>query len=173
MGSQLDHGVLQAPLGAAAFLGAAGPYEPRPLRFLRRERIGDWRLKVYGIAASADAPRAELVDATVEVAADVLPRPAVGGGRYGVGFAIAHDAATLGIALVYWWQSVNELHQRIYTSPLGDVTTLTKLADPAAGCVWELRIVDFESRAWVEDVLANPGGPDLERYLTREYNAVV
>ena len=34
-----------------------------------------------------------------------------------------------------------------------------------AGCVWELAVVDFERRAWIEDVLANPDGPDLERYL--------
>ena len=33
------------------------------------------------------------------------------------------------------------------------------------GCVWELAIVDFERRAWIEDVLANSPGPDLERYL--------
>lgn len=172
MGPQLDHGVREAPLGVAA-LSAADPYEPRPLRFIRRERFGNWRLKVYGIAASNDLPRAELVDATVELAADILPQPAVADDRYGVGFVIAHDAATLGIALVYWWQSLNELHQRIFTSPLDDVTALTKLENPAAGCVWELRIVDFESRAWHEDVLANPAGPDLDRYLAREFNDVV
>jgi hypothetical protein len=172
VGRQLDHGVHQAPVGADA-LSAADPYEPRPLRFIRRERFGNWRLKVYGIAASADLPRAELVDATVELAADVLPQPALHDERYGVGFVIAHDAATLGIALVYWWQSLNELHQRIFTSPRDDLAAMTKLENPAAGCVWELRIVDFEARAWLEDVLANPSGPDLDRYLAREFNAVV
>jgi hypothetical protein len=30
-----------------------------------------------------------------------------------------------------------------------------------------LAIVDFERRAWIEDVLANPGGPDLARFLSR------
>jgi hypothetical protein len=36
--------------------------------------------------------------------------------------------------------------------------------------VWELGAIDFERRAWLEDVLANPEGPDVERYLAREYN---
>ena len=174
MGSQLDHGVLQAELGAAAAaIGAAGPYAPRPLELIRRERLGDWRLKVYGIAASGDTPRTELVDATVRLAADVLPLPAVDEGRYGVGFAIAHDAASLAIVIVYWWQSQNELHQRIYTAPHDDLAALTQMPDQAAGCVWELGVVDFERRAWLEDVLANPDGPDLERYLSRELNTVL
>jgi hypothetical protein len=165
MGTQLDHGA------HAAALADAASYAPRPLRFVRREQLGDWRLKVYGIAASADLPRPELVDATLRVASDVLPQPAVGEGRYGVGFATAHDAASLAIVLVYWWQSQNELHQRIYTGPRDDLDALTQMPDQPAGCVWELGVVDFERRAWVEDVLTNPGGPDLERYFSRELDA--
>jgi hypothetical protein len=40
-------------------------------------------------------------------------------------------------------------------------------SEHAAGGVWELEIVDFERRAWLADVLANPAGPDVERYLGR------
>ena len=167
MGPQLDHGVHPTQLAALA-LEEAGPYAPRPLRFIRRERLGDWQLKVYGIAAAGEKPRQELVDAAVELASDVLPQPAVGNDRYGVGFVIAHEARSLAIAIVYWWQSQNELHQRVYTGPLDDLSELTQLADQTAGCVWELGVVDFERRAWLEDVLANPAGPDLERYLARE-----
>jgi len=86
---------------------------------------------------------------------------------------IAHDSATYAIALLYWWQSANELHQRVYVAPLDPPHALTKLADPAADCVWELSVFDFERRAWIEDVLANPSGPDIDRYLTRWFNAEV
>ena len=34
-----------------------------------------------------------------------------------------------------------------------------------AGCVYELAIVEFERRAWIEDVIGNPDGPDLDRYI--------
>jgi hypothetical protein len=149
------------------------PYQPRPVRFIRLERRGDWRLKVYGIAAPGRSPRPELVTAAVDLAAAVLPDPAVDEGRYGVGVVIAHDSATCCFALVYWWQSANELHQRVYAAPLGDPRALTKVADPAAGCVFELAVLDFERRAWLEDVLANPSGPDIDRYLTRRLNADV
>jgi hypothetical protein len=112
------------------------------------------------------------VERAVEIASDVLPHPAVGDDRYGAGFVIAHDAAALAIVIVYWWQSENELHQRIYTAPRDDLTALTQLPDQPAGCVWELAVVDFERRAWLEDVLANPAGPDLDGYLLRELDTV-
>jgi hypothetical protein len=155
---------------AEELIRAAGPYRPRPLSFLGREQLDDWRLKVYGIAASGDRPRDELVRTTLAVADAELPRPAVDDGRYGVGFVIAHDAAAIGIALVYWWQSSNELHQRVYSSPRDDLAAMTKMVNPAAGCVWELGVIDFERRAWLEDVLTNPDGPDLDAYLARELN---
>lgn len=153
--------------------GLEARYEPRPIRFIRREDIDGWRLKLYGIALAGNEPREELVAATRDLAAAILPRPAVSDDRYGVGFATAHDAATFCIALVYWWQSANELHQRIYVSPRDDPTALTQVADQPAGCVWELAVVDFERRAWLEDVLVNPSGPDVDLYLERELNTEV
>jgi hypothetical protein len=147
--------------------GLGRPYAPRPVRFIRREDVDGWRLKVYGIALAGKKPREEFVAATLELAASVLPGPAVSDDRYGVGFATAHDAATACIALVYWWQSENELHQRIYVAPKDEPKALEQVPDQPAGCVWELAVVDFERRAWLEDVLANPAGPDIERYLER------
>jgi hypothetical protein len=157
----------------SAVLGVPQPYRPRPLRFIRQQQLGDWRIKVYGIATPGREPRAELVEATVALAGAVLPQPALAEGRFGVGFVIAHDSATVSIGLVYWWQGFNELHQRAYTGPLDEPRALTPLTHPAAGCVWELGIIDFERRAWLEDVLANPAGPDIERYLQRQLNTDV
>ena len=143
-------------------------YAPRPLRFIRLERLGDWRLKVYGIATPGRAARSELVEATLDKAREVLPP--VDDEHHGAGFVIAHDAASLAIGLVYWWQYANELHQRPFTAPLDDPRTLTPLANPAAGCVWELGIIDFERRAWIEDVLKKG---DVELYLGRELRTEV
>jgi hypothetical protein len=145
----------------------AAPYAPRHVRFVRREEHGGWRVKLYGIALAGREPDPEFLDATRDLAASVLPQPAIGDGRYGIGFATAHDAASAWIALVYWWQSENELHQRIYVSPKERPIAFEQVENQPAGCVWELAIVDFERRAWIEDVLANPGGPDLARYLSR------
>ncbi len=153
--------------------GLTRPYEPRHVRLIRREDLDGWRLKLYGIALAGKEPQPEFVEATRELAASVLPQPAAGDDRYGVGFATAHDATSLYIALIYWWQSENELHQRIYVSPKDDPIAFAQVENQPAGCVWELAIVDFERRAWIEDVLAHPNGPDLERYLGRRLDADV
>ena len=153
--------------------GLAGPYEPRHVRFIRRENVDGWRLKLYGIALNGKEPHPEFVEATRDLAASVLPQPPAGDDRYGVGFATAHDATSLYIALIYWWQSENELHQRIYVSPKDDPIAFSQVENQPAGCVWELAVVDFERRAWLDDVLANPPGPDLERYLGRRLDADV
>ena len=149
------------------------PYHRRPARLIRREFPDGWRIKLYGLALPGSAPRAELVEATSAAAAAVLPRPAQAEGRYGTGFAIAHDANGACFALIYWWQSSNELHQRQFVAPHGDPGSLSPIVHAAAGCVWELGIVDFERRAWTEDVLANPAGPDLNAYFARQLDGEV
>ncbi|HXV34466.1 MAG TPA: hypothetical protein VD769_10700 [Gaiellaceae bacterium] len=149
------------------------PYRPRHVRFVRREEVAGWQLKLYGIALNGKEPDPAFVEATRDLAASILPRPAASDVRYGVGFATAHDAASAYIALVYWWANENELHQRIFVSPKNEPIAFVPVENQPAGCVWELEIVDFERRAWIEDVLAGPDGPDLERYLARHVDADV
>jgi hypothetical protein len=168
MGSQLGHAADATGVVAPEL---AAPHRPRPIRFLRRERAGAWRLKLYGIALPGREPRGELVEAAIELAPDVLPSPARDEGRHGVGYVTVHDSAIGGLALYYWWQSANECHYRAYASPLDDPAALAKIEDPGVGCVWELAIVDFESRAWLRHVLDNADGPDLDRYLDQHYDA--
>ena len=146
------------------------PYKPRHVRFIRREDVEGWQLKLYGIAVNGQEPRPEFVTATRDLAAQVLPQPPAGEDHYGVGFAIAHDARAVGIALIYWWKSENELHQRIYVSPKNDPTAFTQVDDQPAGCVWELEVVNFERLAWLEDVLSNSSGPDVDAYLERSFS---
>src|SRR5262245_51327482 len=133
-------------------------HEPRTVRFIRREDLGDWRVKVYGIGTHAPDARPEFVDATVDAARDALPD---GGG---VGFLIAHDAASAGLGLVYWWANENEIHSRFFASPIDAPAELEPIDGTGLACVWELEVIDFERRAWLEDVLK---GGNVEAYLTR------
>ena len=130
-------------------------YRTRSIRFLRLEG----QMKVYGIAAHAELPRAELVQAAV----DRLDGE-------GPGFEIVHDAADHCFVLIHWWANGNEVHQRILTSPLDDPTALRPLETPAIGCVWELEVTDFERRAWIDHVLK---GDDLGAYLAASFEGRV
>lgn len=148
-------------------------YLPRTVRFHRLESIDGWRLKVYGLSMPGQDARPALVDATLALAREHLPRPAVTADRYGVGLVIAHDAMASSIGLVYWWQSGNELHQRVFAGPQEDPRAMSRIAEPAAGCVFELGIVDFERRAWIDDVLSDERGQDVDRYLSRRFEGAV
>jgi hypothetical protein len=77
---------------------------------------------------------------------------------------IAHDARAAGLALVYWWDNENEIHGRFFASPLDDPSALVPNDGTGLACVWELEVLDFERRAWLEDVLKND---DVEAYLSR------
>jgi hypothetical protein len=146
----------------------SGAYHHRIGTFVSDERLGDWRLKLYGLAAAGRAVRPELLAATRELAAACLPP--VGDRHHGAAFAIAHDA-NFPIALVYWWQDLNELHSRIHAGPAPDA--LAPAPETALGCVWELGIIEFERRAWIADVIGNPAGPDLDAYLARRFDGAV
>jgi hypothetical protein len=148
-------------------LRPAGPHRTRPICYVRAERVGDWRLKLYTIATHGQSVRPSLVDEALRRATAIFPTPALADQRHGIGFVTVHDARTASIALYYWWQSFNELHQRILVGPKDDPSAMTPLVHASAGCVWELEVIDFERRAWLADVLANPDGPDVDGYLSR------
>jgi hypothetical protein len=133
-------------------------YEPRRVSYLAR----DDRLKHYGIAYEGGTPRLELAAATRRVAEQVVPD-----GAYG--FTIAHDAKFAGLAIVYWWAHENEIHKHAFTAPLDDPGALEPADGTGMACVWELEVIDFERRAWLEEVLK---GGDPERYLERALDPV-
>ena len=133
-------------------------YEPRCISFLTREG----RVKHYGISGHDRVPRPSLVEATREAARETIP--------YGAfGFTIAHDAATAGLGIVYWWENENEIHSRVFASPREDPGALEPHDGTGMACVWELEIVDFERRAYLEDVLKNA---DADAYLERALEPV-
>jgi hypothetical protein len=146
----------------------ANAYHQRLGTFVSDERFGDWRLKLYGLAAPDQGVRPELLDVTRALAEQSLPP--VDDRRYGAAFAIAHDAR-FPIALIYWWQDENELHSRIYAGESLD--RMAPAPETALGCVWELGIIEFERRAWIADVIGNAAGPDLDAYLRRRFDGMI
>jgi hypothetical protein len=146
----------------------ANAYHPRLGTFVSDERFGDWRLKLYGLAAPDHGVRPALLDVTRALAEQSLPP--VDERHHGAAFAIAHDAR-FPIALIYWWQDENELHSRIYAGESLDRMALAP--ETALGCVWELGIIEFERRAWIAEVIGNAAGPDLDAYLRRRFDGMI
>ncbi len=73
-----------------------------------------------------------------------------------------------------WWANENELFFHVYaanhTTP--NQWQYLNSAGPIA-CVWDMAVVAYERDAWVQHVLMNPGGPDIEAYLAAQLNVDV
>lgn len=133
---------------------ASGPryaeYATRPVEFRGVRRIDDYRLKVYSIVSGdrpLDGPRFEegwqLLDA-------VLPRPAVSGGRPGVGFVILHQGATGDYLVICWWDNENELPTRVFVH---DASGWRPAGERESFCVWDLEVLWRERQLYVATVL--------------------
>ena len=150
------------------------PYRARSIRFLELWRHLGWRIKLYGIAYEKELPEANLVSAVKRIAAEKLPQPAIGQGRYGIGFAGVHEGRGANFIFLDWWADENELHHHVYVSDPDEPERLEYVTPSGlAACAWDLRLICFERDCWVDMILANPKGPDLEGYLARRLNVDV
>ena len=147
------------------------PYHRRPIRFLELWEESGWRVKVYGISYQRGRPRAELLNAAKAVAARRLREFSGPQRTYGVGFLGVHDGRDASFVFLDWWADENELHHHVYISPPNHPEKLEYVTPSGlAGCVWDLKVIGFERQAWIDAVLANPTGPDLEAYLRHRLN---
>ncbi len=142
------------------------PYAPRPIRPLGQWLVAGMRLKVHGIAYQLAQPRPAVIDAAYELALRELPQLIAGQHHYGVGFVGVHDGRGAIFVFIDFWTDENELHHHVYVASKDQPMQLEYVTPSGLiACVWDLAVIGFERQAWIECVLANPNGPDLEAYL--------
>ena len=140
-------------------------YSPRPVRFLKQVSADGWRLKVYAISTGADPVTEDLVSAGLDAVLPELPRPASNDHRYGVGFVIIHRGTLRNWFSLDWWEYEDILFHQLFSSPLDDIGQVTAERSAAIACVHELKIINFESEAWIETALGDAGDADFAGYL--------
>lgn len=122
---------------------------------------------VRNLAAPPGAPAA-LIAAAKHIAGQRLPSACDHDGACGVGFLAVHEGREANFAFVNWWKRESELQQHVYRSPRESPDALHEVtATGSSGTVWDLQILWFERNAWVQKVLGNPRGPDIEMYLKK------
>lgn len=149
-------------------------YSKREVRFLEIWRPDCWQIKCYGIAhPDRDMPNETVLAAAKGLAAGIL----AGAGdqdHHGAGFLIVHIAREAVFLLLDLWTGENMLRQYLYASSYDSPAEFRNLAETGLmACVWEMPIQDFERRAWIECVLDNPCGPNLEAYAGKRLNGFV
>lgn len=149
------------------------PYRTRAIRFLGLWNANGWRLKVYGIAYRGERPGSDVVAAAKTIAIAALPQPPHTEGRYGVGFLIIHEGRDGYWVLLDWWEHECVVHHKLFEAPLDKPYEMRAVTNGMMACTWELAVFAFERQAWIDAILDNRAGPDIEGYLGVQYNADV
>lgn len=156
-----------------------GSYETRMIHCLGLSTIEGWKLKVYEIYQHKDArppgsPEHFVVTEAKRFVRTVLKQPAETQSRYGIGFLIVHRGMDRNWMLLDWWYEREILKQVLMSSPLDRPSAISlEQGDDLMACTWELAVIGFERDAWVEKVLRNPDGPDLEAYFEQRLDAEI
>jgi len=151
---------------------AFDPYIARPIEFIDQVTSEGWRIKVYGISAKSLPLPEEVVSEVLKNVLSHLPQPAVTEHRYGVGFLIIHQGTMRNWFLLDWWEKEDIIHHKLFSAPLDKISAITAEADKSLiACVHELRVITFESEAWIKTALGRDDNPDFEKYLKLRFNS--
>lgn len=150
------------------------PYARRPIRFLELWEKDGWRLKTYSLAYQMPLARPHVIDASKTVLWDHLQHVSADKSHYHVGFIGINDGRGAIFSFVDFWADENELHHHVFVAPKNRVDLLAYTTPSGLiACVWDAALIAFERQAWVDTVLSNPTGPDIEAYLSTRMNADV
>ena len=128
-------------------------------------------VEVYGISYKDEFPKPHLIEIGKNIARRSLPQPSINESRYGIGFLCIHEARDANFFLVDWWSDENAINHHIYKSSFKSPTEIEEITLKGPNmCVWELRLISYERQAWLDNVLSNPKGPDIESYLNFRLN---
>ncbi|WP_428983052.1 hypothetical protein [Pseudohoeflea coraliihabitans] len=133
--------------------------------------LADVRVKLSGIVAGdgrsgrpADltefnADMTALIRETISSAAEIGSVD-----HLGAGFAVVHRGEAGLWLLLHLWLAGGIATQTVWRSDLGGTPEFHRADPTLMACVWELAVIDFERRAWMETVMS---GASLETYMQR------
>lgn len=142
------------------------PYKKRHIKFITQACHDGWRFKVYGINKDDTPIPNKLTQQVLQAVPPFLSQPAVSEQRYGVGFITIHCGSLRNWILLDWWEQQDILHHRLFSSPLDSSAEITPELDRSLiACVHELRVVNFESEAWIKHALNDTQATAIDNYL--------
>jgi len=148
------------------------PYKLRPVTFIETKEQNGWKIKTYVITAKG-VISIELVNKICLDLFSKLPQPAVCTNRYGVGFFTIHQGTMRNWFLLDWWEDEDILHHLLFSSPLDEPNNITAEPDKTLiACVHELRVINFESEAWVKYLQSEDLDSGITNYLKQTMNEI-
>lgn len=137
-------------------------YSPRAACFGEMVACGSAQIKLSLISAKAETVSEDKIAAAkqqIAAAGDFGSLPLLD-----AGFAILHEGEEGLWLLLHQWVEGGICTHHLWRSDLTGTAQFAPAAPRLMACVWELGIIDFERRAWMETVMA---GLPVTDYLTR------
>lgn len=141
------------------------PYQERTISPLGVRAVDGWRLKLYGITVRGRSVHVPVYEDGFAVATRILPQPPETKRRAGVGFVTFHEGKGVHYLLLGWWDRESELFSRLMVRGAEEDDLWVWAQEHEMAGVWELQVVEFERRAWIDAVLSRPLAPDVDGYL--------
>ncbi|MBX8799922.1 hypothetical protein [Pseudochrobactrum asaccharolyticum] len=142
-------------------------YSPRSAWFGQVITCGSAQIKLNLISAQSDSLTADKITAAaqqISAAAGDFSAYAL----HDAGFAILHEGEEALWLLLHQWIDGGICTQHLWRSDLTGAVSFRPAPAHLMACVWELAIIDFERRAWIETVMAGlPHTAYLSRTLPR------
>ncbi len=85
----------------------------------------------------------------------------------GAGFAILHEGEEGRWLLLHWWLDGGICARKLWQADLTADANFEDAAPHLFACVWELALIEFERRAWIETAMSNKPVSD---YIARSFS---
>lgn len=141
-------------------------YKPRPIRFVELWNMSDWNIKIYRIYESEEIWNDAYESIAKQIASDEMQKLAGNAEVHKIGFLTIHLASMFNQIIFDYWARENELRHLVYKANADAPTSFENItASGEAFCVWELKVIGHERKAWIKYVLKKSEGPDWESYF--------
>ena len=146
-------------------------YAPRQIKYHKLISIGEWKVKLYLISKeSSFSNMAVLPAAIAQLPLWLSEQNSFNAKHYHSAFLIVHEASEGIFYILSWWLDGYMLNTNIYLSKYDKPAVFTKISgDGLSSCIWELEVINHESKAWSKQVLQKYETPDFDAYFNTTF----
>lgn len=147
-------------------------YRPRKIEFRSIARVNDWQVKIYTITFKTEFDS----NSVLHYAISNLPKWLEKAKHpefetHQNAFLIVHEGRDGVWTLLNWWIGENMLQTLTFRTGFDDLESFEETPETGGmACVWELEIINFERKMWIEYVLKKVENPDFTGYLNQKLN---
>lgn len=145
-------------------------YKPRKIEFYQTVKVNDWQIKVYTFTFRENFQAKEVLENAIAKLPEWLETTkTLDFETYQIGFLMVHEGRDGVWVILSWWTGENMLRSVTYCT--SEAMPKEFVLTPKTGgmvCVWELELINFERKMWIEHILKKSEKPDFAGYLNEK-----